>query len=112
MFAIKWFLALGKRPKTIMSVLVAPLVILLVILVLEKLFKLTLYIGDKLFNTISHVFSKENRLAYVLLTIIMLFVGGYLEYSYGFIVHAIDFWQSIVDKYNSVMGYIEVLIKF
>lgn len=112
MFAMRWFLKLNKRPKVIMSVLVVPIVVLLVILILEKLLKLTLYVGDKLFNTISHVFSKENRLAYILLTIIMIFVGGYLEYSYDFIIRTIDFWQSIVDKYNSVMEYIEILIKF
>ena len=112
MFAMKWFLKLGKRPKTIMSVLVVPLIILLVILILEKLLKLTIYIGDKLFNTISHVFNKENRLAYILLTIIMLFAGGYFEYSYGFIVDVIDFLQNITDEYNSIMEYIEMFIKF
>ena len=112
MFAMKWFLTLGKRPKIIMSILVAPIVILLVILILEKLLKSTLYVVDKLFNTIAHIFSKENRLAYVLLTIIMLLIGGYLEYSYGFIIHIIDYWQNIVDKYNSIMEYIEILIQF
>ena len=112
MIAMKWFLALGKRPKIIMSVLVVPIVLLLVILILEKLFKLTIYVGDKLFNTISHIFSKENRLAYIILTIVMLLAGGYFEYSYGFIVHVVDFWENIVDKYNSVIEYIEILIKF
>ena len=112
MIAMKWFLALGKRPKIIMSVLVVPIVLLLVILILEKLFKLTIYVGDKLFNTISHIFSKENRLAYIILTIVMLLAGGYFEYSYGFIIHVVDFWENIVDKYNSVIEYIEILIKF
>lgn len=112
MFAMKWFIKLGKRPKTIMSVLVVPLIILLVILILEKLLKLTIYVGDKLFNTISHIFNKENRLAYIILTVIMLLAGGYFEYSYGFIIHVIDFWQSVIDKYNSIKEYIEILTKF
>lgn len=112
MFAMKYFLKLGRKPKIILSILVVPIIILLVILILEKLLKLTIYVGDKLFNTISHIFNKENRLAYIILTIGMLLVGGYFEYSYGFIVHIIDFWQNIIDKYDSVKEYIEILIKF
>ena len=112
MFAMKWFLKLGKRPKTIMSILVVPIMILLVILILEKLLKLTIYVGDKLFNTISHIFSKENRLAYITLPVVMLLVGGYFEYSHGFIVHVIDFWENIVDKYNSIIDYINIFNQF
>ena len=112
MFAIKWFLGLGRTKKTIMSVLVVPLVLLLVILILEKLLKLTWRVGDILFNAISHVFSKENRSAYIITVVGALLLGGYLEYSHGFITYVIDLWQYIVDKYNYIVEYVQILIQF
>jgi|LGOV01.1.fsa_nt_gb hypothetical protein len=112
MFAMKWFLGLNKASKTIMSILIVPLVLLLVILILEKLLKFLWFTGDKVSNAISHVFSKDNRVAYMLVSVLMLMLGGYLEYSYNFIIYTIDFWENVADKYNSIMEYIEILIKF
>ena len=112
MVTMKWFLALGKRPKIIMSILVVPLVLLLVILILEKFLKLTWRVGDILFNAISHVFSKDNRSAYIITVTGSLLLGGYLEYSYGFITYVIDSWEYVTEQYNQVMDYINILIKF
>ena len=108
MFAVKWFLGLGKTPKTMMSVLIVPLVILLVILILERLLKLLWFLGDKLFNAIAHIFSRENRSAYIIVTISMLFLGGYLEYSQGFITHTIEKWEYIVEEWRYVIDYLDI----
>lgn len=112
MFAMKWFLGLGRKPKTIMSVLVVPLVILLVILILEKLLKLTWRIGDILFNAISHVFSKQNRSAYIITAVGMLLLGGYLEYAYGFTTYVIAGWEYIVEEWNRIIDYLDILNRF
>ena len=92
-----------------MSVLIIPLVLLAIIFILEKLLKLTWYVGDILFNAISHIFSRDNRSAYIITSIGMLLLGGYLEYSYEFITYVIDSWEYIVEEWNRITGYIDIL---
>ena len=112
MFAVKWFIGLGKTKKTIMSVLIIPLVLLAIIFILEKLLKLTWYLGDILFNAISHIFSKDNRSAYIITSVGMLLFGGYLEYSYGFITYVIDSWEYITEGWNHIIDYINIFNQF
>lgn len=107
MFAMKWFIGLSKRPKIIMSALIVPLVLLLVILILERLFKALWFLGDKVSNAISHIFNKENRVAYILVSILMLLIGGYLEYSNDFFTHIIDSLQYVINEYNYIIDYIK-----